>query len=591
MTLHPLFARTGLLLTLGFAIVNGGTAVHAAKPVWLKLQTKEFVVYSDAKEKDVIESALRYAAYRRAFDDFFVPSGGYLSPSILLMFRAEKTFHAHLPTRKPKNTNLVNFSTEVDGVPLTAFPLSGDPSRALEMTSEFETIWALKRLGYYVPVWMSQGTGGLLSAIEVRPTQVTVGRLDQRSVRSLTWPRFFEVGEGSKLYHDSPQLGDYLAQARELMHWILLQDESTRERFTELALQLRTSSAIDAVQGVMKTDMAGFNRAITEHLRRTPKRVMVFDPALVRASFQITVAPEAEVLVTTAELLAAAKRFSEANANLDRAHELAPELSVVKDARARRMLREGRTDEAVRLYREAIDAGSKNPAAYLRSAQARLDDARTRGRDIAGEGGSAATIAVEELRRAISLNRGNAEAYQLLGRAFYVMPELANDHVEELSRGVFMGEQSQLIRLYRSGLYSRLHQTEKAVADLRHVIAASDISPQNRSYAQERLAALMFERDLKIVESHLKEKNHGAAREVLTTAASLPDCQAAAPDYARLSTWVDESEAWSQLEALGKTKSWAEFRAASRRFAERFPHSQRAREARRIAVAPPYPGE
>lgn len=577
--------RRHLLAALAF-IVGAALPTSAAPPVWLKLETDEFVIYSDAREKDVLESALRYAAYRRVFDEFFVPVGGSLPTTMLVLFRTEKSFREHTPPSTQKDTKLVNYSAEIDGTPLSVFSLAGDRQRALQMTFEFETIWGLKRLGYHVPIWMSQGTGGVLSTVVVQPGQVVVGQLGRPTGHALPWPKFFAVGQSSKVYQDFSQLGGYLDQARELMHWILLHEGSTRQRFGDLALRLRTTDGLDAVAEAMNTGAVDFHAAIRQHLRRTPKRTLVFDAPAVLAGFRISPAPEAEVLVITAELLVAAQRVHDAGIHLDRALALDPELPAVKAAWARRMFREGRPRDGIQLYREAIAAGSKNFAAYLRSAEARLDDAQTGGRDVAGEGGAAATTAVNELRQAIRLNPGSAEAYQALGRAFFVSPKVTGGEVEELSRGVFVGEQGQFVRFYRAALYNRLGQLDDALKDYRSLLEDPDVSSQNREIARRQIAATLFDRDAKRIDALLKAKDHPAARNLVQLAADSPDCEPARADYERLGRLIDENEAWLAIVALADQGRRAELHAAALAFAEKFPRSPAAAEARRLARTP-----
>ena len=176
----PLFFIVTLLA------LESALPAHGAKPVWLKLESKEFVIYSDANEKDVVQSALRYAAYRRVFDELFVPVGGALPTTKLILFRSEKAFRAHTPSDTPSHINLTNFSTEVDGTPLSTFALSSDPAHALQLTCEFETIWGLKLLGYHAPVWMSQGAGEILSEVEIKSDQIVMGNVSRHG-RTLPW--------------------------------------------------------------------------------------------------------------------------------------------------------------------------------------------------------------------------------------------------------------------------------------------------------------------------------------------------------------------------------------------------------------------
>lgn len=558
---------------------------HGAKPVWLKLESKEFVIYSDADEKSVVESALRYAAYRRVFDELFVPVGGALPTTKLILFRSEKTFRAHVPTETRDHFKLTNFSMEVDGTPLSTFALSSDPARALQMTCEFETIWGLKQLGYHTPVWMSQGAGELLSGIEIKSDQIVVGNVSRHG-QSLSWQKFFEVGENSKLYKDGgSQLADYLAQARELMHWVLLQDGGTRQRFSKLALGLRTSTAVEAVQAVMNTKEAEFDRRISEHFRRTPRRTFVYDAPAVLIGFRISPAPEAEVLVNTGELLIAAQKVYEGDAKLDRARELTPDLAAVKEAWARRMYREGRISDAVQYYREAIGAGSKNFAAFLRSAVGRLDDARTNGGDVAGEGGEPAITAIKELRHAILLNPGSAEVYQALGRAFYVAPQITPENIAELNRGVFLGEQGVIVQVSRAALFQRLDQFDDALNDLRQTLTNPDLSPQNRQIVQQRIASYLFSRDAKRVESLTAAKDYVAARAIIQAGAANPECEPVSGDYENMARWLDENDAWTKIIELGDANQILELHAAAEKFIQRFPKSRLKSEARRIADA------
>src|SRR5688572_28667872 len=129
---HPRFVRATIcrsLVALALALVV--MPAHAAKPSWVKLETNEFTIYSDAPEKQLLESALRYAAFRRAFHELFVEPGRVLPQSTLILFRTEKSFNAHVPRSDRAGMKMVNYSTEVDGTPLTAFALAGDRDQAL----------------------------------------------------------------------------------------------------------------------------------------------------------------------------------------------------------------------------------------------------------------------------------------------------------------------------------------------------------------------------------------------------------------------------------------------------------------------------
>jgi tetratricopeptide (TPR) repeat protein len=515
--------------------------VTAASPAWLKLETDEFVIYTDAPEKQAVDCALRYAAFRRAFSELFIGPGHSLPPSTLLLFRKDKPFRALLPPATEKNTKVVNYSCEVDGMSLNAFALAGDRDRALEMTFEFETIWALRRLGHFVPIWMSQGAGEVLSTVTLSKGKCLVGREGDRSFDdAFAWPRFFEINQDSKDYRDSGmELARYLAQAWGLMHWILLAEGEgdRRSRFESLEQRLRTAPAIEVVPATMNTPVNQLAKSIRRHGRVL--REIPFAEAAVKAAFRLSPAPEAELFVQRANLLCAAGRVPECNLQLDQARALAPDLSAVQEAWARRMLREGRPRDAMQLYREAIAAGSKNFAAYLQSALLRLDDGMSYGSDRAGEGGPEAVTAVAELRQAIRLNPGSLESYRMLGRAFYVLPALTEAHIAELSPGATTGADGELVRFYRAMLYSRLHRRDDCARDFRAILADPETSDQLRRGALSQFVQEIVALDARKVEKLVATHDYAAAFEIVATGESDPE-HSVAEGFGRLRDWLQK---------------------------------------------------
>jgi hypothetical protein len=578
--------RCGLLGLTVLCAALWADSAPAAQVVWLKLETVEFVAYSDAPQKELIECGLNYAAYRRAFSSLFLEPGQSLPPSTLILFRRANSFQDHVPRQTNRNSTIVNYSAEVDGTSMNTFALTGDRDRALALTFEFETVWALRRVGYNVPVWMSQGAGEVLSTLRLRKGKCWLGAEgDHANESSIEWKRFFEIGESSPEYTDFQRLGGYLAQAWGLMHWILLKDDGTRERCATLAGRLSTMPALAAVAAVMETPPDQFDRAIKAHLRhwKDPREIAFVETA-VRAGFTVIPAPEAEVMVQKSNILGASNRLAESDAQLDLARALAPDLPAVKEAFARRMMREGRTDEAVELYREAITSGSKNFAAYMLSANRRLNDASTGGKDFAGAGGQPATTAVEELRQAVKLNPASAEAYRLLGRAFFVLPQISEADVAELSKGSFSGDAGQPVRLYRALLYSRLGRRDDYLAELRQIAHDPEISTRIRESVADQLTTELLNADIAKVETFATAKNYAAAREVIAVALPNAENEKMAERYRHLSSWVDEAEAWDKIKELSDAQRWAELHDAAQNFAAKFPRSRQAALANKIIL-------
>jgi tetratricopeptide (TPR) repeat protein len=585
----PLPSFRFVLLLLALSCACAGSAA-AKSGEWIQIETPDFVAYSDAPARDVTEFAVRYSAFQHAFRELFDSPGHNAPPSRLVLFRRESVFAAHVPPPRTAKTHLVNYSVEVDGSSLLALALSGDYDNAIARTFEFETVWALRRMGYNVPMWLSQGAGEVLATIEVKKNRVLLGReatdhADQFLVKRdlLPWPRFFAVGESSPEYAGQDATGAFHSQAWALMHWILFKDEHSRERFLDLVNRLKTTPALSAVEAVMGVSADQFRSEIEKHLRNFKQaRTLPFDEASIKASLKISPANEGDALVQTSNLLAAAGRMDESNRELDRAAQLAANHAEVKEALARRAVRENRLTDAAQLYREAIAAGSRNYSAYLNSAAARLDSAMKGSVDQPGSGSADIDEAVTEIRRAIALSHGNTEAYRLLGRAFWVKAQISPENVSELSPGVASGEDGQRVRYYRALLNSRLGRPDEAVQDLQQILADSDVAEPERRRARERLDDENFRITTSAVKSLVGQKNFAEAQHTLSVAEQQATSPATIARYRNLHAWLDEEAAWNDLVVKADGKKWSELGNAAQLFLERFPESPRTTAVQKL---------
>jgi tetratricopeptide (TPR) repeat protein len=572
-----------ILLLLLFLAASRDAGAAPAR--WIKLEADSFVVLSDAPEPAVRDAAVRYAAFRRAFGELFVEPGSALPPSVLLLFRTERAFQKHVPEAKGPRSRMVNYNVDVDGTPLLSLALAGNRDEAMAMTFEFDTIWMLNRMGYAVPAWLSQGAGEVLRGLTLKKGRCLIDNQERGFRDQYPWPQFLQIGESSKAYNDPNELPDFLSQAIGLMHWVLLKDEHTRARVSALAVRLRTEPAVTALEGVMGVPMDQWTKSIRQHLSRSSGREVPFDEAAERARLRISPAPEAEVLATTANLLAGWGETMRADALLDQALTLAPSLPAVQEANARRMLRRDRPEEALRLYREAITAGTTNFAAYLRSAEARLNDSMSGGMDRVGEGGPQSELAAGEIRQAIKLNPGSSEAYRLLGRAFWVLPKVGDAELAELSRGPVLGERGSAVRYYRSLLYSRLGRNAEADTDLRAIIADPQTDPRNRQIAQQRLGSEQLRRHTAEVDGLVRQQKFAEARAVIQAAGAAAEDDRTREACDRIARAIDEQEAWTHLVDLQTASSWPEISVAAEKFVMEFPKSRLVGPAKRLAKA------
>ncbi len=553
---------------------------------WIKLEAPDFTVLSDANEKTVVSFATELTAFREATRHLFARPGIATPRSLIILHTRHREFvkYGERPDKDSK-TNTFSFSTEVDGRAVTALARGSNWAETQRMMEEFETIWLLRRYGWALPTWMSQGSGGVVSTVEVKDHEIIVGEPSFRSRtlhnnQLLPWKRFFDVGRASPEYTGDKSPGVYHAQAYGLMHWLLLRDDEGAARFADLAGRVSSEPWIEAVEAVSGYPEKEWDRKIKAHMRgRTPERRFPFDEAAVQASFSISPLPEAELLALQADVAAAAGNTAEADLRYLRAAQMAPDSPVVMEAGARWMRRRGEVAQAIEKYRQAIAAGSENPGAYLASAQWRLS--RSTG-NVDRQGGGVPMVleaAQKEVEQALALDPGYGEAYQLIGRLAVLDPEPDEAKLEILSRRIgpdFWGIQA---RYYRASLLDRLGRETEAKADLEWILGQSEVSETTRSNARNRLSSM------RLAPLHEQVKAAMQAREYETAWEAIVAWEAAGvdPDDAgeiralkeRVSDVKAESEqrqlnrAMDRLNRMLKSRAFKEAQMEARRLAQR----------------------
>lgn len=486
--------RAGLFLAVCFAM-----SFAKAAPAWQRLETDDFTIYSDASGNDVKEFAVNYTAFRQVMGELWMPPGRKPPRSTLILFKKGSSLKKYGPISKDDDFKLLTFTTQVDDSALLALAVSGDQKRACEVAFQFETIFALQRAGYFLPIWLSQGTGMVMASLEVEKGKCRIGaEVDDpssyflNSGDQLPWDKFFLTGRGSDEYTGKKLPGVFQGQACALMHWVLFSQKHPRETFAALAACIREKSFLDAVQDTTGVKAKVFTTSISVYLNSRKKTgyECPFDDQKVRASLQLSPAPEFEIHVQLANILVAAERHEEASDELKLALALAPEAVCVKEAAARQALRNQQKEEAVKLYRDAIATGTKNPTAYLISADARLDEYASSRTDYAGGGGPSTEIAIGEIKKALELNPSNMQAYRILGRAFYILPQFTEERLAELTPALVPGAEGCSVRYYRALLFERLKKLDQSLSDLRVVINDPDVSQWTKRSAQNRLVTI-----------------------------------------------------------------------------------------------------
>ena len=580
--------RISLFLMTWIGVV---AADAASRQKWFRASTDEVYVLSDSSPKAVAEYAVKYSAFRQAFTKILAPEGHPPPPVVLILFRSEKELKEHLG-KSEKEANTVAANIEVDNTAVLALSDTGNRDDALSMAFEFDTIWSLRRVGYFLPLWMTQGTGEVMASLRIEKGACVIGgdleRAESRLNRGslLSWQRFFDIYEESPEYFGKDATGIYQAQAWALMNLILFQEGKPRERFLELTKKIYDrQNELKAVEALVGVPAEKLERAVWRQTGGAHEVRIPFDEKAIMARVKVEPADPAEVMVRESDMLVAYGRAPEGDALLDEAVALAPQAGYVNEALARREMRRQDQTAAARYYRQAMAAGSTNTNAWIISAAERLTQAQAYGSDVAGGGGNNTLTALDEIHRALQLDPGDRNAWRLLGRIYFVLAKPDEAGVAELSRAVTDDENGLQVRYYRGLLQYRLGHTAEAMVDLKYVGEHPRTSRTLRLSASNFRAQLQFRADQQLVEQLVHEGKHDEARTVVDRGSEQAAGTPTVKTYGQLRAWLEENASWARTVGLYNQKDWTGALAAVKQFSADYPRSSLLKEARKLVAA------
>jgi tetratricopeptide (TPR) repeat protein len=561
---------------------HGGTSAFAAQQ-WIQASTGDVTVISDASPKVVTEYAVKYSAFRQAFIKLFSPAGRRPPPLILIVFESYSELEKHLA--KPHG-NTTTFRTEVDNAALLAIADSGDLEGALAMAFEFDTVWSLHRIGYFLPLWMTQGTGEVMATLRIKKGECVIdGNRSQSAAlwdhgNVLPWPRFFEISQRSPEYQAKDTDGMYQAQAWALMNLVLFQECTPHERFEKLANKIQDNRGDQqALEEVLDLPSNEFIKAARRQERQDSSITIPFDETSIRNRLKIGPADDQVTKILRGEIMVANGRTYEGNILIDQAVAQSKQSPAANEAMGRRALRERDQTAAARYYRLAIESGSIDTNAWLVSAAEYLDQ-----RDLGNGGRQNAATALAEIHRAIELEPGDIRARKLLGRAYFAVGEASEAGLAELSQAVTNDEDGLEMRYYRGRLYHLLGRETEAKADFDEVLRDPATTPNLRIKVKAFNMQLQLNEDQKEFDRLMGDGNFDQARTLADHGREQASGTQEQPFYELMLKWVDERQLWAKAVALYNEKDWGGALAKARKFIEVYPRSQTSRDAERMVA-------
>jgi tetratricopeptide (TPR) repeat protein len=416
---HPVRACLVILL-LAMAAERASFAAKAE--TWIRVRSPDFIVLTDANEKDGRRVAYQFETIRVVFRLFFNISGSTKDPPIIIIaVKNEEGLKPLLPEYWAKKGSLHPAGFYVGGPEKSYVALRLDATLRAEGDEPFEPIYheyvhfLTRRMMSRLPLWMVEGLAEFYGNTRIEGEKVAVGAPSRSNLRILRQTpllpldTLFAVNVSSPFYHEENKASIFYAESWALTHYLLTRDwrEGTHHvtEFVHLLGQgVGPEEAARQTIGEpdrLQKDLAAYINKFAFTVARLNVSTKVDSK-----EFQAEPASEAESLALRADFMAHDRHYQEAQEMLEGALKLDPNLAAAYESLAFIFSQQGKTEEATQWYSKAVALNSQSYLANFYYAVSLLkgmpDD-------------ESAAKAESSLRAAIKIAPDFAPAYSALG--------------------------------------------------------------------------------------------------------------------------------------------------------------------------------
>ncbi len=346
---------------------------------WIKVQSPNFVIYTDASGKEATQLAKHFEMTLQAAQFFFRRDRRSSLPVIIVLPTSRSDW------RKIKSTNVqwqvtASIREHTRGIVLAEYDWQEQPAPLFAMVGDH----AVTLMNLDGPRWFGCGITEFFETVEFDGSTLKIGKQNAMSIALIrggwmNWPHFFKiVGSSPEYRQDIPAHFQYFGQAAAFTHYLLTSGDSANvERLLRWSALLETGAepTNENFKQLFGVDFAGMQKRINDLMAggHYMSSKISFPPEAMK--YPITIAnvhtPEMrELFVLCRAMVQDTPESGEAIDSLA--------LSGVKNEELREVfvdtcLTHNRKAEALKQLRILIDNGSTNPDVFSEVARVRLE--------------------------------------------------------------------------------------------------------------------------------------------------------------------------------------------------------------------------
>lgn len=415
-----------LLLTCAVLGAFGNASRAESRSTWIEVRSPNFIVVTNANERQGRRTAYQFEMIRAVFRDFFGQTGKSQEPPVTIVAaKDENTLKTLLPEFWAKRGSVhpagIYLNTADSGANYIGLRL--DVSLNQDAFEPFEPVYheyihyLTRRMIAHLPLWLVEGLAEFYGNTRIENTKIVVGApstsniLYLRQTPLLPVSTLFDVNSSSPYYHEESKASIFYAESWALTHYLRVRDSNDKTHRLKDFLDL-FEKGVDQQEAARQTigDPKSLETELRGYIKNYEFHVAFMAPPKVdENSFQVRGLSNPESLAVRADFMAHDHHPADAQAMLEEALKLDPKLSTACESMSFIFLQQGKPDEAAKWAEQAI---ALNPQSYWGNYYYAMGLLRARQSD-----DESIAKAQASLRTVVKINPAFAPAYDMLAYA------------------------------------------------------------------------------------------------------------------------------------------------------------------------------